>query len=544
MKALNISTDEDDGGKRNPVKIVGGVIARFKDRLITPNAAAAHVENRIAEANHAKAPIDAAGLLAAARVYGEYQARLREANAADFGDLLLWPTLALVRDADYRTRWSGKFDWVHADEYQDVNCAQYTWLKMLASHGKRIFVVGDDDQSIYGWRDADVVYIRRFKRDFPDAVDIRLEENFRSTGHILAAANAIIAQDTARLGKTLFTRKGQGARVELMSFRNGEAEAEGVAEALMTRKRTGAHWAEMAVLYRNNFLSRSFEEALMRARIPYRLVGDVGFYARAEIKDALALLRLAAMPDDRQSDEAFRRVVNEPRRGFGSKAIEALERDAAFFGVSLLKAVETTALPAKTKEAGLQFVREIRGVAEDRTLTLADQLSLLIDRTGYRAMLRNSRAEDMRQKLENLAELSDIAGGFHTAWELLDHAALATDKAGQGDGDTVSLMTLHKAKGLEFPHIFLPAFEAGIIPSTYGDLDEERSLVYVGLTRAMRQVRISWALYRRGPTEPSPFLDAIPEEARVFLSRLDPKHLSPSVRAGLRRVAARLHKRG
>ena len=231
----------------------------------------------------------------------------------------------------------------------------------------------------------------------------------------------------------------------------------------------------MAVLYRNNFLSRGFEEALMRARIPYRLVGDVRFYARAEIKDALALLRLAAMPDHRQSDEAFRRVVNEPRRGFGSKAIEVLERDAAFFGVSLLKAVETAALPPKTKKAGLQFVHAIRVVAEEGSLTLADQLSLLLDRTGYRAMLRMSRAENMEQKLENLAELVNIAGGFHTARELLDHAALATDRAGQGDGDTVSLMTLHKAKGLEFPHVFLPAFEAGIIPSTYGDLDEEQA---------------------------------------------------------------------
>jgi len=180
-----------------------------------------------------------------------------------------------------------------------------------------------------------VAYIRRFRRDFPDAVDIRLEEKFRSTGHILAAANAIIAEDKARLGKTLFTRKGQGACVEFMSFRDGDAEAGGLAEALLTRKREGARWAEMAVLYRNNFLSRSFEEALMRARIPYHLVGDIGFYARAEIKNALALLRLAAMPDDRQSDEAFRRVINEPRRGFGSKAIEVLERDAAFFGVSL-----------------------------------------------------------------------------------------------------------------------------------------------------------------------------------------------------------------
>ena len=233
MKAMNLATDEDDGGKRDPVKIVAGHIGRFKDLLMTPRAAAAHVENRIGEANRLHAAIDAVGLTTAAKVYPEYQARLREANAADFGDLLLWPTLALVNDADYRARWAGKFDWVHADEYQDVNFAQYTWLKMLASHGRRMFVVGDDDQSIYGWRGADVGFIRRFKLDFPDAVDIRLEENFRSTGHILAAANAIIAEDKARFGKTLFTRKGQGASVELMSFRDGENEAAGLAEALM-----------------------------------------------------------------------------------------------------------------------------------------------------------------------------------------------------------------------------------------------------------------------------------------------------------------------
>jgi DNA helicase-2/ATP-dependent DNA helicase PcrA len=265
-------------------------------------------------------------------------------------------------------------------------------------------------------------------------------------------------------------------------------------------------------------------------------------YARAEIKDALALLRLAAMPDDRQSNEAFRRVINEPRRGFGAKAIEILERDAAFFGVSLLKAVETAALPPKTKAAGLQFVEQIRAVAAATTLTLADQISLLLDRTGYRAMLRDSRAENMEQKLENLGELIGIAGGFHNAREYLDHAALATSR--DRDEDVVSLMTLHKAKGLEFPHVFLPAFEAGIIPSSYGDVDEERRLAYVALTRGMRQVRISWALYRRGPTEPSPFVDAIPERSRVFLSRLNPKNLSPQARAGLRHIAGRLRRHG
>jgi DNA helicase-2/ATP-dependent DNA helicase PcrA len=204
-----------------------------------------------------------------------------------------------------------------------------------------------------------------------------------------------------------------------MSFRDGEAEAAGLAEALLTRSREGARWSEMAILYRNTFLSRGIEEALMRAKIPYRLVGDVGFYARAEIKDALALILLAAAPDDRQSDEAFRRVVNEPRRGFGAKAIEALEREASFFRVSLLKAVEMAALPPKTKEAGLLFVRHIRAVAEDASLTLADQLSLLLDRTGYRAMLRDCRAENMEQKLENLAELAGIAGGFHVRIHLI-----------------------------------------------------------------------------------------------------------------------------
>jgi DNA helicase II / ATP-dependent DNA helicase PcrA len=209
-KAMNLSSDEDEGGKRDPVGIVAGHIGKFKD-LMTPKGTRSHVENRIAEGNRAGASMEVAGLTMAAKVYPVYQTRLREANAADFGDLLLWPTLGLVNDADYRARWAGKFDWVQADEYQDVNSAQYTWLKTLASHARRMFVVGDDDQSIYGWRGADVAFIRRFRRAFPDAVDIRLlEENFRWTGHILDAANAIIAEDKARLGKTLFTRKGQG----------------------------------------------------------------------------------------------------------------------------------------------------------------------------------------------------------------------------------------------------------------------------------------------------------------------------------------------
>jgi len=258
-------------------------------------------------------------LRASARVYADYQRRLRDGNAADFGDLLLWPARAMQRSESYRTRWASRFDCVLADEFQDVNFAQFTWLRLLAAQHDEIFVVGDDDQSVYGWRGADVGYIRRFTGDFPEAAVFRLEENFRSTGHILGAANTVIAQDPARLGKTLFTRKPVGDPVEMVRFRNADTEASGIVSEITRRRAEGLTWDEMAVLYRSNALSRSFEEALMHARVPYTLIGDVGFYQRAEIKDALALLRLAATPDDTQADESFRRVINAPARGFGAK---------------------------------------------------------------------------------------------------------------------------------------------------------------------------------------------------------------------------------
>ena len=245
---------------------------------------------------------------------------------------------------------------------------------MLAAEHGRVFAVGDDDQSVYSWRGSDLAYIRRFTKDFPGATQIKLEENFRSTGHILDAANAVIAQDRLRIGKTLFTCKPEGDRIEVVTFRNGEAEAIGVVGEMQRRHAEGVGWDQMAVLYRSNALSRGFEEALMRARIPYVLVGDVGFYQRAEIKDTLALLRIAATPDDRQSDEALRRVINVPARGFGGKAMEILEAEAAWRQVPLLVALETANLPPKTRSAGLAFVDAVRGIGRDRAATLADQI--------------------------------------------------------------------------------------------------------------------------------------------------------------------------
>ena len=444
-----------------------------------------------------------------ARLYADYQRALREANAADFGDLLLWPVLAMRDHADYRARWAGRFDALLADEYQDVNLVQYTWLRLLAAGHRELFCVGDDDQSIYGWRGADVRFIRRFTQDFPEAQQVRLEENFRSTGHILQSANTIISLDRGRLGKTLFTSKLPGDPIELVCFRNPDEEAAGIVAEIGLRQREGLQWRDMAILYRTNALSRAFEENLLRGRIPHVLIGDLGFYHRAEIKDALALLRVATHPDTRQSDEAFRRIINTPARGFGPRALAAVESEAEFRGCSLLQALETAALPPKARAAGLVFADAIRGTARGG-LTLADQLCLVLDAAGYRAMLRDSQAEGMENRLENLQELVGLAGQFHSARELLDHASLSTSGPRDEDADCVKLLTLHKSKGLEFPHVFLPGLESGVFPSSFGDLAEERRLAYVALTRGMRRVTITHCEYRRGPAMPSPFIGDLP----------------------------------
>ena len=516
MKAMNLA-DGDDAVTigRDPLKVMCNRLSSFKDALVTPADAEAHVAALIAEAGRAGRPVDADGLRTSVRVYAAYQRTLRDANAADFGDLLLWPARAMQINPGYRERWAARFSCVLADEYQDVNQAQYTWLRLLGSVHQEVFVVGDDDQAVYSWRGSDIRYIRRFVQDFPGAAQVKLEENFRSTAHILAAANAVIAQDGSRLGKTLFTCKPEGHRIEIVGFRNAEAEAIGLVNEMQQRHAEGASWDDMAILYRSNALSRGLEEALIRARVPHVLVGDVGFYQRAEIKDTLALLRLSATPGDAQANEALRRVINLPARGFGTKAMDALEREAAGRQVPLLAAIETADLPPKTRAAGLAFAGAIRGVGQGPEHTLADQISLLIDATGYREMLRESRAETADGRLDNVQELIQLAGSFHTARELLDHAALATGGPHEDTTGRVRLMTLHKSKGLEFPQVFLPAWEAGIFPPDYGDPSEERRLAYMAITRGMLRVTISHTAFRRGYARPSCFIGEIPPGHRI-----------------------------
>jgi len=392
-------------------------------------------------------------------------------------------------------------------------------------------VVLDFPFHINSWRGSDIEYIRRFTRDFPGATQIRLEENFRSTGHILDAANAVIAQDPGRLGKTLYTRKESGDRIEVVHFRNPETEVFGIVHEMLKRNAEGVAWDEMGLLYRANAQSRLYEESLLRARIPFVLVGDLGYYQRPEIKDALALLRLAATPDDVQADEALRRVVNTPPRGFGAKAMRALEDEAAWRRVPMLAALETAALPPKARAAGLAFADAVRGVGQDDAATLADQLSLLLDRTGYRAMLRESRAETTEGRLDNLQELIQLAGSFHTARDLLDHAALCIGGPNEEAAERVRLMTLHKSKGLEFGHVFLPGWELGSFPSLYGDPAEERRLAYMAITRGMRRVTISHCDFRHGYTMPCPFLKDIPDQHRFAGWLRGPPSLAPRPRA-------------
>ena len=527
MKAMNIAADDEGNNIRDPIKLVCNRISSWKDELITAEEAPAAAEQLISSGT----PVDPQTIRAAALVYAEYQHRLRDANAADFGDLLLWPVRAMMRDRAYKKRWAGRFDCVLADEYQDVNRAQFMWLSLLCEEHRELFAVGDDDQSIFGWRGANVTCIRRFPQDFPNAALVRLEENFRSTGHILDAANAVIARDHSRLGKTLFTRKPAGTPIQIVRCRNDEGEANEIVTEIVRRRAEGATWDDFAILYRNNSLSRLFEEALLRARIPYTIVGDVGFYQRAEIKDALALLRLVATPDDRQADEALRRIINTPPRGFGEKAKTELEAEAAWRQVPLLQALDTTRLPPKARASGLAFADAVRHVARQTDTTVADQLCLILDATGYRQMLRTSRAETAEGRLDNVQELIQLAGHFHSARDLLDHAALSTGGPNEDATRTVKPLSLHRAKGLEFSEIFLPAWENGVFPPLYPHLNEERRLAYVGITRGMLRVTISHCNFRHGPSTPSVFLEDIPEADRVLGWSPQPKATPRMLRA-------------
>ena len=333
-----------------------------------------------------------------------------------------------------------------------------------------------------------------------------------SQASAMRATDTPVAADTDRIGKTLTTSKGMGDKVDIVAFQGPSEEAAGIAGEMVRRHAAGVAWDDMALLYRGNALSRGFEEALLRAKVPHLNLGDTAFYQRAEVKDALALLKLASMPDSPQSDEAFRRMANTPARGLGDVALQAIEAHARDGRLSLLVAAGAAPLPPKQCAAAAAFADMILDVSTDFTLNLADQISVLLDRSGYRAMLRESRADTAEGRLENLQGLLSLAGGFHSASDLLEHAVVSGQGAEQdavGAG-CVKLMTLRKVKGGEFDHIFLPAWEAGTFPAAYGSMGEERRLAYVAVTRGKLRVTITYAAFRKGYVKPSRFIEDLP----------------------------------
>ena len=500
--------------KRWAPQALMAVIQRWKDRGLPPARVTAADDTDFAGGR-------------AVELYTAYQARLKALDTADFGDLLLHMTELLRTQPDILAQYHNSFRYILVDEYQDTNLVQYLWLRLLAQSHKNICCVGDDDQSIYSWRGAEVENILRFERDFPGARVVRLERNYRSTAPILAAASGLIAHNEGRLGKTLRTGGNDtgGEKVSVVGLWDSEEEARMVGERMEALRRDGHPLAEMAVLVRAGFLTRSFEERLILIGLPYRVVGGLRFYERAEIRDAVAYMRVLHQPAD---DLAFERIVNVPRRGTGERALQSMHQLARERGIPLASAAGVLAgnggLKGKSREAMGEL---LSGFARWREMLERDghviTLATMLDESGYTEMWRQDKSAEAPGRLENLKELVRALADFETLAGFLDHVSLVMENEEGAATDRVSLMTLHAAKGLEFDTVFLPGWEEGIFPSqrTMDEsgakgLEEERRLAYVGLTRARRRAIVSHAANRRvyanwQSSIPSRFINELPD---------------------------------
>jgi DNA helicase-2/ATP-dependent DNA helicase PcrA len=466
-------------------------------------------------------------------LYAAYQARLRTLNAADFGDLLVHNLTIFQNHADVLADYQQRFRYMLVDEYQDTNVAQYLWLRLLAQKHKNICCVGDDDQSIYGWRGAEVENILRFEKDFPGAKVIRLEKNYRSTPPILAAASGLIAANKARLGKTLWTERQEGEAVKIRGVWDGEEEARLIGEDIEAEQAKGRALSDMAVLVRASFQMRAFEERFNLLGLPYKVVGGPRFYEREETRDAIAYLRLIRSADD---DLSLERIINKPRRGLGEKALATLHQLARSAGVPLIDAarmaLETEDLHGAAKKSLAKFVDTLdRWTRDAKDMPPADIAELVLEESGYIDMWKTSKSAQADGKIDNLKELVQAASEYETLGAYLDHVSLVSELNESSADGQVWLMTLHAAKGLEFPVVFLPGWEEGIFPSQRAldekgevALEEERRLAYVGITRAEESCRISFAanrqIYGRWQTAiPSRFVDELPEEAVDVVSQ-------------------------
>lgn len=531
LKQLIQAADLDE--KRWPARQLAGLIDEWKNKGLTPKDVDAGEGERYANGR-------------GAQLYAEYQERLRALNACDFGDLLLHMLTILKTHREVLQQYQQRFRYIMVDEYQDTNSVQYLWLRLLAQERKNICCVGDDDQSIYSWRGAQVENILKFEKDFPGAKVIRLEQNYRSTPHILAAASGVIANNSGRLGKTLWTEEAQGEKVKVLGVWDGPEEARRVGDEIEAAQQIrGANLDDIAILVRAQHQTREFEDRFISIGMPYRIVGGFRFYERQEIRDALAYLRVVAQPAD---DLAFERIVNTPKRGLGDKALAKVHQLARAEQVPLTTAaariLDTDELTPQARRALGNLVgdiarwRSMLNNSSPSSLGEGDQLAeltgggavphselarIILDESGYTAMWQAEKSAEAAGRLENLSELVRAMEEYETLGAFLEHVSLVMDNEAQASEAKVTIMTIHAAKGLEFDTVFLAGWEEGLFPSQraldeggLASLEEERRLAYVAITRARRRAIILHAANRRiygqwTSSIPSRFVGELPQ---------------------------------
>jgi DNA helicase-2/ATP-dependent DNA helicase PcrA len=527
LKSVIAEKNLDD--KRFPAKQVMGTIQSWKDRGLTPaKVTHAYLDHPNAEVIHS--------------IYSAYQQRLLANNACDFGDLLLHNLTLFQNHPEVLQDYCRKFHYVLVDEYQDTNVAQYLWLRLLAMEHQNICCVGDDDQSIYGWRGAEVGNILKFEQDYPTAQVVRLEQNYRSTSHILSAASALIANNKGRLGKTLWTSQEGGEPIRIKAVWDDMEEARYIGEEVEARQRQRVPLSDMAILVRAGFQTRAFEERFLTLGIAYRVVGGLRFYERLEIRDAIAYLRAIQQPRD---DLAFERMINTPKRGIGQSTLEQLHTHARARNHSLQEAatelLQAGALRGKAQSSLAQLLQQLQRWRElARDIGPGALCELVMEESSYWRMWESEKSQEAQGRLENLRELYRALGEFPTLEAFLEHVSLVMDTDERNSDDMLSIMTLHAAKGLEFNTVFLGGWEEGLFPhqraldeSGTAGLEEERRLAYVGITRAKEHLYITHASNRRiynqwQSSVPSRFLSELPEG---HIERMDgmPQAQAPSL---------------
>ena len=504
--------------KRWPARSLLSIIQRWKDMGLKPNEIKDSFHLGTDFANHKSI-----------KLYEAYQKRLINLNAADFGDLLLHVITIFKENNDVKKLYQDKFKYILVDEFQDTNASQYYWLKTLSGINKNLCAVGDDDQSIYSWRGADVNNILNFEKDFKDATIIKLEKNYRSTGNILEAASHLISHNKSRLGKTLWTDDEMGNTLNVRTVYDGQEEARSIGEEIESYHRKNTSLNDIAILVRASFQTRSFEERFLKIGLPYQVIGGLRFYERSEIRDAIAYLRLTHSADDQL---AFERIINKPKRGLGDATLNIIEKYARSMNINLeassRRLIETDELANKARTSIRIFFRNIdRWREKSNNIKLNELLEIILEDSGYIDMLKKDRSIEAPGRLDNLKELVNAVNEFDSLSNFLEHIQLVMDGASNDGNETAKIMTLHSAKGLEFPIIFLPGWEDGLFPNQRAidengseGLEEERRLAYVGITRARQDV---WIYNASSRLTHGQWVDCIPSR---FLNELPKKNIN------------------